>query len=537
MSAVFEMNQGEQEYRTYLLKVQRHFSQVVISLPLLFKTRAPKTGTLFDIYINNISEDIRSICSCNTCKSFINNFGGLVFIDAHGTQISAMWNANDAPPQYKKAIEALESAVNNAKVTGVFYSKDDVWGTPKTGDWSHYSVKPGSAFRYRNQLLLPNQLSAEKLEDFGILSRYIHSVSADVVHRALVLLKTNSLYRSEKCLGVAEWLKEVYQEREAEKSNKIKDNLLWRRVALAPPGFCHPKSTMIGTLLEDLENGLSFDDISKRFADKMSVESYQRPTAAPSDGGIDAAEKVIEKLGVKASLLRRYARLEDIKTIWKPVIRLKPQSGEKGLFSHLKTKNIPAAEKAIEGMPPVIMTWEKFKRTVLPNVNEMELLVPMKANFVAMLTAVDPESPPILQWDTLDNRNPVSFYVWNGGSSAKQWGLRGLQYTKINAVSLKPHLWDEEKTYPNQSDGVIFVLDGASDSRDDSGLGLFPEILKSELHAIRKTIEAFSEEGVLEGREEATACGILIGQGSGCGITLRVKLDDAVVRYHIDRLD
>ncbi len=56
------------------------------------------------------------------------------------------------------------------------------------------------------------------------------------------------------------------------------------------------------------------------------------------------------------------------------------------------------------------MTWEKFARTVLPDAETIELYVPAEAApYVAMVTAANPQAPPILQWDRAERRNPVSW--------------------------------------------------------------------------------------------------------------------------------
>lgn len=56
---------------------------------------------------------------------------------------------------------------------------------------------------------------------------------------------------------------------------------------------------MIGTLLDDIASGMSFDSVSRRFAEKMHPLQYQRPQAAPSAGNIAQAEKIVEKLEFK----------------------------------------------------------------------------------------------------------------------------------------------------------------------------------------------------------------------------------------------
>jgi len=214
-----------------------------------------------------------------------------------------------------------------------------------------------------------------------------------------------------------------------------------------------------------------------------------------------------------------------------------PASG--GVFAHLTPKD-KAPSKQME-QPTLTMTWEKFRKTVLPEAVAIELLAPSHGNYVALVTASDPESPPILQWDQPEHRNPVSMYVWNGGSAASQWHLAGGSYAKVTAIALRPHAWyGNESRYTNQSTGVIFLLEGARESRFNGGLALFPETLRPELHGARATIEAFSRNGVLDGAEEASACGVIADKGSQRWSDIHLRVLDgsgARLRYSLDRWD
>jgi hypothetical protein len=151
---------------------------------------------------------------------------------------------------------------------------------------------------------------AEKLEDYKMLCHGLADYSRETVEQAVRVLKADAVYRSEKALGIAEWFLKLH---EAIKDNpKAKRNLTWLAAATAPPGFCHVRSTMISTLLDDINSGLAFDDIARRWKDKMHPLQYQRPTAAPKEGAIKQAEEMVAKLGLERSLLRRYATLDDV---------------------------------------------------------------------------------------------------------------------------------------------------------------------------------------------------------------------------------
>ncbi len=185
-------------------------------------------------------------------------------------------------------------------------------------------------------------------------------------------------------------------------------------------------------------------------------------------------------------------------------------------------------------LPPVVMTWAKFTATVLDSAEALEILVPHDGTFIGVVTAVHADAPPILKWDRPHRRNPVSWYFYNGGSSASSWKLEPHRWYKINAIAPYPNLWGE-RPMPYLAEGVVLVIDGAVDTRQP-GNCLFPEILIDDLHAVRSTIEAYAHSAQIAGKEEAGACGYGIGK-NGARCTLRAFALGAWTSYQIDRWD
>lgn len=516
-------------YEAFLTSIRRGFAESLENSPPLFRTNA---SGLFSIFLDNLPDDARQHYTCNACRQFVERYGGLVTIAPDGETVPVFWSfGRDVPVFFRRSVVALHRAVCDAKVTGVFVSDLPVWGQPVTGDWHHIAVMPNVV--YKNPLMTPAQHMAEKREDFKTLIAALRDFPVDVVRQAVNLLRSDTLYRSEKVLGVAEWLYGLHLSRQEAKNARLRHNMTWLAVAKAPAGFCHVRSTMIGTLLEDIAAGYSFDAVSRRFADKMHPTRYQRPQVAPTAGNIKQAEAVVSKLGIERALERRFARLEELPLIWKPQPPALSVNGGNGVFSHLQPKG---TDKPREIVPhPVIMTWEKFSRQVLPNATAIELYTGHdRKHYAAILTAVHEDAPPILQWDRAEQRNPFSWYVYSGGSLAKDWNLTAGVYVPVTGICLQPSMW--QPGFDHHGKSVFVLLEGARDSHVN-GLCLFPEILRVDLHGIRATIEAYSKSGKLSGREAATACGIRLQNGIPTSITLLVTTDIGKQAYVIDRWD
>jgi hypothetical protein len=172
---------------------------------------------------------------------------------------------------------------------------------------------------------------------------------------------------------------------------------------------------MVGTLLMDISAGLSPDAIKARWAEKMNPTQYMRAQAAPAAGNIAQAEKIISTLHAAGALQRRYARLDDVQQfLWRAPAPKAPAAAPGGVFGHLTPKAKGPAPEA-PALPQQTMTWEKFQRTVLPGALTIELEVPVSPDrFMALVTAAQPGAPPILQWDSDELRNSVSWYYAAG---------------------------------------------------------------------------------------------------------------------------
>ena len=497
---------------------------------LLFTTDA--TG-LFDAYMSAFPEDSRQHFNCHSCKRFIESFGGLVAIGPDGSISSPLWQA-EASGGYAAPFQAILKRVLASRITGVFYSNDILLGVPVAGGWTHFAVSlPARYTGLHKMTLTPGQARAEKREDFSNVMRALDEFSTEDLAQAVRVLQSEALYRSEHLTGAAEWLAQMKTIRHDTKNHRTREALLWRTIGLAPSGFCHPRAGMLGTLLEDIQARLPFEEIKRRFDVKMHPLLYQRPQAAPAAATIAQAEKLVEQMGIAASLKRRFARVDEVEALWRPV-EPTPQAEAKGVFGHLAPKG---QDPATIDLPAKTITWEKFLRTVLTEADSIEFFAPRgAANYTAFTTASDPAAPPILQWDNEEHRNPVAWYVYNGGRRPESFGLEGGQYHKVTAITLQPTMWGS-RPLAHHGESVTFCLEGCHDVENRGGLALFPECMKSELHGVRSVIEAHSRSCRIEEAEGPLASGIRCQKGANNFGRFRVTSKGQRAVYDLDRWD
>jgi hypothetical protein len=512
-------NAYDREYNDFLVRLNERFRRETEGRPLFEVYLASSGVDPFELWLAQFPNQERQSHNCNTCKSFLRHYGRIGIIDPDGTLRSPLWFEEDAPELYKPSVRALERAVRRGKVLRPFKEGKRDWGVQETGPWHHMALVGHKSHLHISLVETPDQWSAGKVQEFKNVQRALDDFSLQSLNTVVALLESEELYRSEKLLGAATWLRDLKQQVE-QCGGQRAENTIWFAVATAPAGFCHPRSGMLSTLLDDIANCLPWQTVKKRFADKMHPLKYQRPQAAPSAGTVAQAEKLFAGLGLETALRRRYARVEEINAIWRP--KQEQELMPVGVFSSLLK---PAEERPeyVFGASKNI-SWVKFLRDALPSATGMKLLIPNQGAFCAYVTAVDPSAGALFQWDAdnLRPRNPFSWYLLYGGSYASRWHLTPGSWADVTALSYIPAMWGERPLEHLQK-GVLFALEGCKPP-PCSNLALFPETLRSELHGVRSVIEAYSKTRPLEGAKDATACGLLMNES---GLNTRIKLSNA----------
>jgi hypothetical protein len=494
-----------------------------------------ETHGLFEVYLDCFEDPVeRQLHNCNCCHHFISRFGGLVRLTEHGEQISALWDEHrlpsDTPAPYRRVVQRMAEHVATRQVTVQFLWKDLVWGTPEAGGFSHFHVKvfKGSA----SPALTAGQDMAIRREDRKHLAIALNDMKVEVVQKAVSMLEAGGLNNKEALLPMGRFLLDVHHSVRNAHGPK-KDRILWYHVGRAARGWCTPRGSAFGALVYDIAEGKSAAEVTRAHNERMDPIKYQRPQAAPSAGNVSQAEKLVKELGLSEALRRKPMALEEAQLFWKP--REKERDATGGIFDHLKPKVTSTTDLLTSS--PVVMTWVKFQRDILPSMLSMRFRIPYQGNFGALSTATDPTAPPIMKWDRLDRRNPASWHHYHPYSTAAAWGLVAMQWVNVLGLCKMPPEWNGEESFQYMTHGIIMaVLEGARDLKP-RGLGIFPNNLLNELHGVRATIEAFSNAGTPDPEPRQLAAGYLIGGEHSSSRVFEVTTSGGRALYDIDRLE
>lgn len=503
----------EAHYQKFLSAVRSKFT-TLLNVPSNTTLFTVNTDGLYEAYLAALPGSQRQHHTCNTCKAFFKNYGGLVYLDSDLKIRSLLWDGNACSGIYRPVASAMRSFVETRAIEGVFVSKEVNLGVSRTGFWNHFAVELPRNRLFRERLLTPGQYSAAKLEDYKNLSRAVDEFKLETLLKINSMMVSSTLTRPELIVNTLNTFVEMKKDISLLTASR-RINYLWKKVGELPSATCAPRSSVLGGLVDDLQSGMKDEEAVRRYNEKVDPLYYRRATQIKS-GNVASAQKAFEKLGAYPALERRYATVDDVRFLWRNthqdrVVSAKPSTASgSSPFSGMaaKPKKVTLVNKALSPNPMKV-TFARFSKEILPYAVSMYFVARRRRElFQSLTTAVNPGAIPLFRWDMEDNRNPVSWYQWIGGTTPEQYNLSSTGVHKITGICLKPSLWsgDEKSGF-----GALFLIEGAKDTRYKSaGIGLFPDLLKGEFMPYRSTIDMYSRDKVLAGYDQQMS-GILVG--------------------------
>lgn len=481
---------------------------------IIFKINSK--GMYDNILIKNLPDNYKDTYNCNTCRRFFDDYAGLVYINDDGTTTSLLFGENDnrVPSLFTEIDEKMKKAVENKKVVDIFVPNISMFGSKIIGGYRHFFLDTSNYIKltHKYQVLYGKNIKKDFKDKLNAAIRsHIEYTEGDVIN-ALRILETNEISNAsiyKKYLETFRNLKKIYLDGFYTHEGY---NLFVLNVLNAPDSSVFIKNSVLGKMLDDIKAGLPLYQIIRNFNLLVEPENYMRPKAAPSEGNVKEAEKIVSSLGLESALQRRYATLDEIKTIWKPSeVSNKNDVNSSSIFGDLETKE--SKNKRITDyikLGTIMTSVEEFVTSVLPRAKEIYMDFSNynkneKFHFCGILTQNDPNANPIIMWDNKDERNPFSLYTYYEGSCKEQWNIKE-SIVKVTAVTNNPACWLHDKY--SHFESCIFILEGCKDLNSNVAMSLFPEILIRDLYPVRSTIEAYSNSHYLLGIENATACGI-----------------------------
>lgn len=355
---------------------------------------------LWDTYINSFPLELRQWHTCNACRQFIKNYGGLVTIKEDLT-IKSIWDF-EAPSPFKEVISNLKTLIESRSVRDVFRTYELRLGidsnrqTLESGTvirWHHWSlIAPNTVLTSKS--LINNHVSSYR-DNKHVLKRSLEELNQEATETVLELISQKSIYRGEEFQGLLKQFLEYQKEYKTLSNETSKDNYCWTKYR--QKALPRIRNSAIGTLLIDVSNGVDLIQAITKFENVMF--GYKRPKGKASPLMIDQAKAQVIALGLENSLGRRHATERDL-TVQDIVYvdRTSNLKGSEDLFEQVK-KSLPTPAKKFDRVQEISL--KDFIEKVIPTTESLEVLLENnhESNLVSLIAPTNMDAPSLFNWD------------------------------------------------------------------------------------------------------------------------------------------
>lgn len=335
-------------------------------------------------------------CSC--CRHFIRDIGHVVAIQ--NGALTSIWDLNGLPHPYQAVADAMADYVKGLRIRDVFLAWQAKHGVPTnhglingaTVTFSHFAVEAPKKFVVDKATI--DQRRGDIRTTVQVMARGIAELSPDAVTTVADLIEQNALYRGQ------EHKRAVLEFQQLQARVRIADGprgelMLW---TLADSPAARFRNSVIGTLVQDLSDGMDLEAAVRAFEIKVAPQNYKRPTALITKSMVDSAMKTINELGLDQALDRRHARLSDVSVnsvlFVDNSVRGKMKDGIAGLLM-AEIKPAPFdPKKAVE------IGVNAFMADVLPKATGLRLYLDngLMGNFVSLTAPAHSDSKSLFRW-------------------------------------------------------------------------------------------------------------------------------------------
>ena len=364
-------------FETFATAVHARFS--VMSEQELFTTVSG--DALWDAYLASFPEGTDPIykthteLTCNCCRNFIRNIGPAVaIIDGKLTSVWGLpvWSLLNLETPYKEVAAALHAAVVSQPITDLFRPSEPTYGAQV----SRKLLPNGAMHRFnhfwgriarRHTSATPDKARGDYRAAAQLFERGLRELAPAAIQQVLELIDAGSLYRGAEHKAAVltfQTAQHLYLTKTTDQERNI---LVWE---LAGSSVARFRNTVIGTLVQDLSEGVELERAVRSFEQKVAPTNYRRTTALITQSMTNAALKTLAALGLEDAVHRRFANIGDItinNVLW---ASSDAASKMKGGLADLLADSC----KSVTVSSATEISIEDFLTTVAPSAKEISIL-------------------------------------------------------------------------------------------------------------------------------------------------------------------
>lgn len=377
---------------------QQHFNQNFKDKSKLFYTNIDKE-LIWNTYLNRFPESERQQHTCNSCRQFLKNYGGIVYITDDYT-FKTLWDFKVPDTTYQKIVDDLNKLVMSALIKDVYINDTSKLGhnynyTDTGIRWDHLYIETDI-----RTLIKPKKdiasLQSSFRDSYSVFKRSLEEFSIESLTDVLDLIDQNNLYKGQEFKNTIQQfanLKRQYTQLD----DKLKDNFCWSSAANTSLGaLLRLRNTAIGTLFIDLNNGIDMEVAVRKYESVVAPYNYKRPVAIITHKMIEDAKQKLADLGLIESLERRMATNDDIHI--DDVLYVYRASQQASVFDQLEGDIAYNATK-LKNVKETNLN--EFISSILPKSKSIELLLENRheSNLVSLITAINSDAPSLFKWN------------------------------------------------------------------------------------------------------------------------------------------
>lgn len=332
-------------------------------------------------------------CSC--CKQFVRNFGRTVAI-IDGRRYTVWGGGENLPSPYREVAERMDALVQQAPISGVFRTKERRFGAEQTIQmidghphrWHHFWGVVADRHRCDN----PDQVRGDLNTTAQVLRRGLTELRASAIDDVLTLIEDGAIYRGAEHLRAVKEFQKLQREFAEARDPELS---VWANIKSPAARF---RGTVIGTLVDDLSNGMDIDQAVRSFEAKVAPHNYKRPKALITPKMVEAALKTLADLGLDGAVERRFARLADVSVndvlFVDNEVRGKMRNG-------LRDVLMGAAVAPVRSANATPVTIDEFVTRVLPGARSMALHLKNEhlPKFMSITAPQHEDAGRLFKWD------------------------------------------------------------------------------------------------------------------------------------------
>ena len=333
--------------------------------------------------------------TCTCCRQFVKGMGTVVAIQ--DGKLTSIWDIKGLATPYKEVASAMHALVISHPITDLYRPTEPAYGAESTKKL----MEDGTVHRFnhfygkvakKHISPAPDKAKGEYRTTVQLLQRGLDELKTSALAQVLELIETNALYRgAEHKAAVTAFA--AMRGKYLSTPQGERNTFLWENATSPAARF---RNTVIGTLVQDLSEGVELERAVASFELKVAPTNYKRTTALITPSMIKAAMATLKSLDLEHAVARRFATIKDItvnNVLWADAGALRAMKGLESLLMETVVQDVdPKAQE---------ISIADFMQTVLPKATGLEVY--MKSTHMTHLMSITApqhkDAGNLFKWD------------------------------------------------------------------------------------------------------------------------------------------